>query len=65
MSKRFIENVDNEGSLLIDLIFKPVASDSKLHPEEIQLLLAYAGELLKDLEAEESTTSAKESIACK
>ena len=55
-------NGNTEQQILIDLVFKPVESGLKLHPEEIQLLLAYMGEILKELEAEEQSTTGKESI---
>ena len=38
---------------LIDLIFKPNESGLKLRPAETQLLLAYIGEILQEIEAEE------------
>ena len=48
-------NQNNEQQFLIDLVFKPVEPGIKLRPEEIQLLLAYMGEILKELEDEEKS----------
>src|SRR5271154_687630 len=52
------ENMDelslNEQRFLIDLVFKPLDPALKLRPEEIQLILSYIGEILKELEDEES-----------
>jgi len=42
-----------EQKFLIDLVFKPVEPGLRLLPEEIQLLLSYLGEILKELEADE------------
>ena len=43
----------NEQDFLIDLVFKPKPNGMKLYPAEIQLLLAYIGEILKEVEEEE------------
>jgi len=43
----------NEQQFLIDIIFKPNGSGLKLRPEETQLLLAYIGEILREIEDEE------------
>jgi len=43
----------NEQQFLIDLIFKPNEARLKLRPQETQLLLAYIGEILKEIEEEE------------
>ena len=43
----------NEQQFLIDLVFKPSESGNRLRPQEMQLLLACTGEILKELEAEE------------
>ena len=43
----------NEQQLLIDLAFKPMVPGLKLRPAESQLLLAYIGEILKEIEEEE------------
>ena len=43
----------NEQQFLIDLIFKPKEPGLKLRIEETQLLLAYIGEILKEIEEEE------------
>ena len=43
----------HEQQFLIDLIFKPIEPGLKLRSEETQLLLAYIGEILKEIEAEE------------
>ncbi len=42
-----------EQQFLIDLVFKPKEPGLKLRPEETQLLLAYIGEILKEIEEEE------------
>ncbi len=43
----------NEERFLIDLIFKPNEPGLILRPEEIQLLLAYIGEILREIAEEE------------
>ncbi len=43
----------NEQQFLIDLIFKPSEPGLRLRPAETQLLLAYMGEILKEIEEEE------------
>jgi len=43
----------DEQQFLIDMIFKPDEPGLKLRPEETQLLLAYIGEILKEIEEEE------------
>ncbi len=43
----------NEERFLIDLIFKPNEPGLILRPEETQLLLAYIGEILKEIQEEE------------
>ena len=62
----------NEQQFLIDLIFKPKAEGLRLRPAETQLLLAYIGEILKEVKAEEEQMSAaqgssngKENTSCK
>ena len=45
--------MDDEQRFLIDLIFKPNENGFKLRPAETQLLLAYIGEILKEIEIEE------------
>ncbi len=49
-----IEAPSNEQQFLIDLVFKPTEPGLKLRPAETQLLLAYIGEILKEIEIEES-----------
>ncbi len=43
----------NEQQFMIDLVFKPIEPGLKLRPEETQLLLAYLGEILKEIEEEQ------------
>jgi hypothetical protein len=43
----------DEGQFLIELVFKPLEPNLKLRPAESQLLLAYIGEILKEIEEEE------------
>lgn len=43
----------DEQRVLIDLLFKPNAHGLKFRPAEIQLLLQYIGEILKEIEVEE------------
>lgn len=43
----------NEQQFLIDLVFKPSESGLRLRPAETQLLLAYIGEILSEVEIEE------------
>ena len=45
----------SEQQFLIDLVFKPNDSGLRLRPAETQLLLAYIGEILKEIENEERT----------
>lgn len=45
----------DEQQFLIDVIFKPIEPGLRLRPEETQLLLAYIGEILKEIEGEESS----------
>lgn len=52
--------VINEPQFLVDLVFKPIAPSLKLRPEETQLLLAYIGEILKEIEEEERQIIEKE-----
>jgi hypothetical protein len=47
------ESAMNEHELLVDLVFKPKVPGLKLRPAETQLLLAYIGEILKEIEEEE------------
>ena len=60
----------DERQFLVDLIFKPNETGLKLRPEEIQLLLSYIGEILKELEAEEQVIEGqkasenKEAVPC-
>ena len=56
----------SEQQFLIDLVFKPNDSGLRLRPAETQLLLAYIGEILKEVEeAEQATTTEREDISCK
>lgn len=41
-------------NILIELAFKPLVPNLKLRPQESQLLLAYIGEILKEIEEEEN-----------
>jgi len=72
------ENMDNqlngveERQFLIDLIFKPNEPGLRLRPAETQLLLAYMGEILKEIEEEEKliieeekAAKEKENMSCK
>lgn len=54
----------SERLFLCDLIFKPLDPKLKLRPEESQLLLAYIGEILKEIEAEENAANAPEHPPC-
>jgi hypothetical protein len=64
----------NESELneqfLIDLIFKPNEPGLRLRPAETQLLLAYIGEILKELESdeklieEEQATKTRDEVSC-
>lgn len=47
------ESPQNEQEFLINLIFKPEEPELRLRPAETQLLLAYIGEILKEVEIEE------------
>jgi len=40
--------------ILIELAFKPLVPNLKLRPQESQLLLAYIGEILKEIVEEEN-----------
>ena len=44
------QSITNEERFLIDLIFKPNEPGLILRPEETQVLLAYIGEVLKEIE---------------
>ncbi len=46
------ESPQNEQEFLINLIFKPEEPGLRLRPTETQLLLAYIGEILKEVEEE-------------
>jgi hypothetical protein len=48
-----------EQQFLVDLIFKPNENGLKLRTEETQLLLAYIGEILKEVEEEEKQISSE------
>ncbi|MFA4995507.1 MAG: hypothetical protein WC521_09450 [Bdellovibrionales bacterium] len=47
--------------ILIELAFKPLVPNLKLRPQESQLLLAYIGEILKEIEEEEKAIKELES----
>ncbi len=53
-----------QQDFLIKLAFKPLVPNLKLRPQESQLLLAYIGEILKEIEEEEQAIKEQESI-CK
>jgi predicted RNA-binding protein len=57
-----IENEEhlNERQFIIELAFKPLVPNLKLRPQESQLLLAYIGEILKEIEEEERRIVEKE-----
>ena len=55
----------DEAQFLIDLVFKPVSPHLRLPPAETQLLLAYIGEILKEIEAGEKATEEQEIHPCK
>ncbi len=42
----------DEQKTLVDIIYKPNEKGYKLRPQEIQLLLAYMSEILKEIQAE-------------
>ena len=48
-----VEEPQLNEQFLIDLIFKPNEKGLRLRPAETQLLLAYIGEILKEIELEE------------
>jgi hypothetical protein len=56
-------NPMDEQQFLIDLVFKPKEPGLKLRIEETQLLLAYIGEILKEIEAEENKIIAEQTAA--
>lgn len=49
--------IKNEQQFIIDLIFKPIEPGFRIGPEEAQLLLAHLGEILRELEEEESAAN--------
>ena len=49
-----------EQRFLVDLIFKTEEPGMRLRPAETQLLLAYIGEILKEVESEEQRIIAEE-----
>lgn len=51
----------NEERFLIDLIFKPNEPGLILRPEETQLLLAYIGEILREIAEEEKLIEQEQS----
>jgi hypothetical protein len=53
----------NEQQFLVDLIFKPNENGLKLRPEETQLLLAYLGKILKDIQDEENLIVEEQNVA--
>ena len=56
--------MNDEQRYLIELIFKPNETGRKLHLAESQLLLAYIGEILKEVEAEEALARKQELVPC-
>lgn len=44
------DTVASAQNILIELAFKPLVPNLKLRPQESQLLLAYIGEILKEIE---------------
>jgi hypothetical protein len=54
------QQTTDEQQFLVDLIFKPNESGLKLRPQETQLLLAYIGEILKEVEDEENLIAKEE-----
>lgn len=48
-----------------NMVFKPVSPHLRLPPAETQLLLAYIGEILKEIEAEENQKGEEEGALCK
>jgi len=55
----------DERQFLIELAFKPLVPDLQLTPEQSQLILAYVGEILGQLEAEQIAASDEENTPCK
>ena len=62
----------DEQKTLVDVIFKPNENGYRLRPQEIQLLLAYYAEILKEAAAEEEliieeekAKQEQEAISCK
>ncbi|MGB9153388.1 MAG: hypothetical protein WCD70_09920 [Alphaproteobacteria bacterium] len=62
----------DEQKTLVDIIYKPNEKGYKLRPQEIQLLLAYYAEILKEAAAEEEliieeekAKQEQEAISCK
>ncbi len=53
----------NEEQFLIDLIFKPKEPGLRLRIEETQLLLAYIGEILREIAEEENLINQKQNEA--
>lgn len=58
-------NMNNGQQFLIDLIFKPNEPGLKLRPAETQLLLAYIGEILKEVEEADEVAIIEEKYADK
>lgn len=48
------ENIMDEKQFIVELAFKSQDPKQKLSPEQSQLLLSYIGEILKEIEDEES-----------
>jgi hypothetical protein len=57
------ESPINEEQFLIELIFKPKEPGLRLRPAETQLLLAYIGEILQEVELEEKRILEEEKAA--
>jgi len=49
-----MDNGENDEQFLLNVLFKPTEKRLRLSPELSQLLLAHIGEILKEIEREES-----------
>jgi hypothetical protein len=70
----FLDNtITDEARILIEMLFKPSPSGTKLRPEETQLLLSMFSEILKEaaieeqrmIEEQNSVKNNEENIPCK
>lgn len=57
------ESPSPEQQFVINLVFKPKEPGLRLRPAETQLLLAYMGEILREIEEEERLIIAEEKAA--